>query len=207
LNQLQRLLCNPTVKRRIKVAITSRPHVPVQSHFTDLIRIPLTAEDLNNDIASFVEAQVQKLFPQAHSLFDEVRRALIGGADGMFLWVSLILEDFEMATTTTPRSIRERLKALPRGLPAVYEKSLRKIPPEDQKRAENILQWVTWAMRPLTLKELAIAIAIQPGKTSMSTIEDDMETDLRKVLMSLFGPMLKLEGDGPDGTVHLVSIF
>lgn len=59
-------------------------------------------------------------------------------------------------------------------------------------------------MLPLNLEELAIAIAKQPGKTSMPTIEDDMETDLRKLLMSLFGPMLKLEGDGPDGIVHLV---
>jgi ankyrin repeat protein len=200
LNQLEHLLRrHHTVKQRIKIAITSRPHVQVESHLTDLIRIHLTLEDLSSDITSFVEARVHELFTGA--LVDEVRQALIGGADGMFLWVSLILEDFKTATTTTPRAIRERLKALPRGLPAVYENILRKIKSEDHKNAANMLQWVTWAIRPLTLEELAVAIAIRPGKTSMSAMEDEMETNLRRVLTLFFGPMLKIES---DDTVHLV---
>jgi hypothetical protein len=199
LDQLQHLLCDPTVKRRIKIAITSRPHVQVESHLTDLIRIPLTAEDLSSDITSFVEARVHELF--TGTLVDEVRQALIGGADGMFLWVYLILEDFKMATTTTPRAIRKRLKDLPRDIPGVYENILRKIHTEDHENAANILKWVTWAMRPLTLEELAVAIAIRPGTTSMSAIEDDMQTNPRKVLTSFFGPMLKVED---DNTVHFV---
>jgi hypothetical protein len=200
LNQLQHLFRrHDTAKQRIKIAITSRPHVQVESHLTDLIRIPLTAEDLNRDITSFVEARVHELF--TGTLGDEVRQALIGGADGMFLWVSLILEDFKKATTTTPRAIRKRLKALPRDLPAVYENILRKINTEDHENAADILQWVTWAMRPLTLEELTVAIAIRPGKTSMSSIKDDMETELRNVLTLFFGPMLKIEN---DNTVHLV---
>jgi hypothetical protein len=78
---------------------------------------------------------------------------------------------------------------------------LRAIGAEDHKNAANMLQWVTWAIRPLTLEELAVAIAIRPGKTSMSAIEDEMETNLRRVLTLFFGPMLKIE---PDDTVHLV---
>jgi ankyrin repeat protein len=201
LNQLQHLLRrHDTVKQGIKIAITSRPHVQVESHLTDLIRIPLTAEDLRSDITSFVEARVHEL-RFTGTLVDEVRQALIDGADGMFLWVSLILEDFKKATRTTPRAIRKRLKDLPRDLHAVYENILHKINTEDHENAANILQWVTWAMRPLTLEELTVAIAIRPGKTSMSSIEDDMETELRHVLTLFFGPMLKIE---PDDTVHLV---
>ncbi|KAA8893974.1 ankyrin repeat-containing domain protein [Sphaerosporella brunnea] len=199
LDQLQRLFSDDTIRRRIKIAITSRPHVPVSSHLTDLIQIPLIAEKLKDDITLFVDSRVHRLFKGG--LIDEVRQALVGGADGMFLWVSLMLEEFEMATTTTPRAIRERLKALPRGLPAVYENILGRIQPEDRKRAENILQWVTWAMRPLTLEELAIAIAIRTDMSSLSEIEDDIETDPRKVLRLIFGPMLKIE---VDDTVHLV---
>jgi ankyrin repeat protein len=199
--QLRNLLRNPTIKRRIKIVLTSRPHIQVDSDWTDVTvtQIQLTAENLKSDIEAFIESGVQKQF--TGDLRDEVRQALIDGANGMFLWVFLILEEFRTARSTTPRATRQRLKVLPRNLSEVYGKILRDIQPEDQEIAENILQWVTWAMRPLTLEELTIAIAIRPESTSMSSIDDDVERDLKQVLRLIFGPMLRIE---LDNTVHLV---
>jgi len=121
---------------------------------------------------------------------EEIRDVLINGANGMFLWVSLILDNLRTSRTTKPRAIREKLRTLPPTLPDVYNEILRKIKPEDRQTANTILQWVVWAIRPLTLRELTIAIAVRPENTTMSTIEDEMELDMRTVLRFMFGPMI-----------------
>ncbi|KAF8530881.1 hypothetical protein BDD12DRAFT_914734 [Trichophaea hybrida] len=202
LNKLKHLFHNPTTTiPPIKIIITSRPHIPVAFYLTDVIEMRLAAENLKNDITAFVEAEVHTQPQFTGDLGEEVRQALIDGANGMFLWVSLILDDLKKSTNTTPRAIRKALKVLPPDLPGVYINILRKIRSEDQQTAQVILQWVVWAMRPLTLQELTIAIAILPEHTSMVSMQDDMQTDLKQVLRFIFGPMLRVED---DDTVHLV---
>ncbi|KAF8249183.1 hypothetical protein K440DRAFT_660436 [Wilcoxina mikolae CBS 423.85] len=201
LDQLQHLLRHTTTSRPIKIIITSRPHIPVAFHLTDVIKLPLVAEDLQSDITTFVKSEVHKQPQFSGSLGEEVRKALIDGANGMFLWVSLILDDLKKSTTTTPRDIRKALKTLPPNLPGVYINILRKIRMEDQQAAQTILRWLVWAIRPLTLQELAIAIAILPEHTSMLSMEDDMHTDLRQVLRLVFGPIVRIDD---NDTVHLI---
>ncbi|KAF8538750.1 hypothetical protein BDD12DRAFT_884282 [Trichophaea hybrida] len=201
LKQLQHLLQNATTTWPMKIIITSRPHIRVTSHLSDVTEMPLVAKSLNSDITAFVKAEVHKQPQFSGSLGEEVQKALIDGANGMFLWVSLILDDLKMSITTTPRAIRKTLKSLPRNLPGVYINILRKIRMEDKETAQTILRWVIWAIRPLTLQELTIAIALRSEHTSMPSMEDDMNNDLRQVLRLVFGPILRIEA---DDTVHLV---
>jgi hypothetical protein len=119
----------------------------------------------------------------------------------MFLWVSLILDDLKNSNTTKPRIIREKLRALPPTLPDVYKDILRKIKPENIPAANTILQWVVWAVRPLSLQELAVATAIKPHYTSLSSMQDEMELDMKMVLRSIFGPLIKVDA---NDTIHLV---
>ncbi|KAF8531694.1 hypothetical protein BDD12DRAFT_914648, partial [Trichophaea hybrida] len=182
LNQLQYLLHRPATTLSIKIILTSRPHIPVTLYLTNVIKLPLAAENLHNDITAFVKTELGRLPQFSGSLGKEVRQALIAGANGMFLWVYLILEDLKKSTNTTPRAIRNALKLLPPNLPSIYINILSKIRTEDHKTAQKILQWVVWVLRPLTLQELTIAIAILPEHTSMSSMQDDMHTDMRKVL-------------------------
>jgi hypothetical protein len=113
---------------------------------------------LRNDIKSFVTAEVSKLF--SGNMRDEIRSTLLNGSNGMFLWVSLILEELKNSKTIKPSAIREKLMSLPTSLPNIYNKILGKIGPEDRSTASTILQWIVGAVRPLTTTELTIAIAI-----------------------------------------------
>ncbi|KAF8543181.1 hypothetical protein BDD12DRAFT_874965 [Trichophaea hybrida] len=202
LKQLQHLLRDATTATRpIKIIVTSRPHIAVTSHLTEVIKIPLTGETLKSDISAYVEAEVYKQSQFTGSLREEVQNALIDGANGMFLWVALILDGLKNSADTRPLAIRKALKILPPDLPSVYINILRKIQTKNQTTARSILQWIVWAIRPLTMQELTIAIAILPEHTSMSSMQDNMHTDLRKVLRLIFGPMLRIE---EDKTVHLV---
>lgn len=155
---------------------------------------------MKSDITTFTVAEVKKL-PQFSAMAQEIQQVLIDGASGMFLWVSLILDDLKNSYTTKPRIIREKLRTLPSTLPDIYKDILRKIEPENQSAANTILQWVVWAVRPLTIKELTIATAIRPHDTSLSTMEDEMELDMKTALRLIFGPMLKIEA---NDTVHLI---
>ena len=196
---MQHLLRGTPTTRHIKIIITSRPHIPVASHLPDVRNLSVVAENLHSDIKAYVKTEVCKLPQFSGKLGDEVQQALIDGANGMFLWVSLILDDLKKSTK--PRAIRKALKKLPSDLPGVYMKILRQIRTDAQTTAQSILQWVVWAIRPLTLQELTIAIAIEPEHTSMSSMQDDMHIDLRQDLRLIFGPILRIED---DNTIHLI---
>ncbi|KAI5848025.1 ankyrin repeat-containing domain protein, partial [Tricharina praecox] len=195
---LQRLLQHSAIMP--KLVLTSRPHIQVCSHMTSVAVIPLEAANLKCDITTVVATEVGKLNHLA-GLANEIQETLVNGANVMFLWVSLILHDLRNSTSTTPRSIRQKLKSLPANIEEIYKNILRRINPDDRELAGTILRWVLWAMRPLTIGELAIAIAIRPGAESMASLEDDIQLHLETPLRSLFGPMFKVEA---DNTVHLV---
>jgi hypothetical protein len=158
-----------SIRKRIKVVITSRPQIPMKSYFPDLVDIPLDS-NTRNDIVNYVHASVLELkkrhFPT--ELRQEIQDARIEGSNGMFLWVDLILYDLKTSARTSQHAIQNMLKTLPKSLPNLYEKISLGIQCEYLELANSILRWVVWAERPFTLEELKIAIAIQPGHRSMS---------------------------------------
>ena len=70
------------------------------------------------------------------------------------------------------KAVREALVNLPKGLDDTYEEAMVRINgqnQEDRELAEKVLMWITRAKRPLSIKELQHAVAIEEG---------DIETDL-----------------------------
>src|SRR5437763_14099109 len=68
------------------------------------------------------------------------------------------------------RGIRRALQNLPKELNKTYDEAMRRIQnQEDQKakRAEQVLSWISYAMRPLTVREIQCALAIEPDDTEM----------------------------------------
>jgi ankyrin repeat protein len=204
LQQLQGLLQHtPTVNRYMKIIITGRPHIPVTRELSCSTEIPLDSDDVSKDIYKYVAYKVRKLSVnrQFTALEQEIHDALVKGANGMFLWVSLIVDRLNKVKHSTPKDIRQELKKLPKDITELYVGILNDIKDEYEVKARIILQWIVYAAQPLTLKELAIAIAVTPAHTSLEDMSDDMELDLRGLLHAIFGPLLVV---GNDGTVNLV---
>lgn len=83
----------------------------------DIPTITISAENNSADIIEYVRTSVAKikiLRKVPKELRAEVVSALTNGADGMFLWVDLMLH--EIATKTHQNRIREALKSAPKGL-------------------------------------------------------------------------------------------
>jgi hypothetical protein len=118
----------------------------------------------------------------------------------MFLWVYLILYDLTTPGRKSPHEIRKKLKSLPKTLPDLYKKILYAIKPDDVEIANDILRWVVWAERPLTVRELTIAIAIKPEHRSMSALSEMVQLNLEGNLRPVLGALITVQND----TVYLV---
>ena len=91
-----------------------------------------------------------------------VQNTLLQRANGTFLWVGFVMNELSQKKTCT--EVQETLNTIPQGLPAIYSRMLLQIEESQRSSAIQILHWVTMAVRPLTLQELAAAINVQPSR-------------------------------------------
>ena len=125
---------------------------------TPRIRLEET-EQTKGDIEKFVRNSVKRLanIDGFKDIQQEVERNLLDGADGTFLWISLVMDDIkEKAKTCT--EILAATKSVPSGLFPKYKHMLRQFDQQQKKNIHQVLCWVIAAFRPLTLLELSEVI-------------------------------------------------
>ena len=82
------------------------------------------------------------------------------------------------------REVRKALQELPKGVDDAYEEAMARIERQDKPRAElaeQVLSWITYAFRPLSVKELQHALAIKLETTSLdpeSIIDEEILTSV-----------------------------
>lgn len=189
----------PSANQNLKMIITSRPELPSTRDLPILTTILL--EDRNkNDILQYINDHVSRLAKRKKhpsNLENDIQRALLDGAGGMFLWVSLTLYRLERSPGTSASSIRAQLKELPKDIPAIYASILEEIDFALREQAKRILEWVNSSKRPLSVEELktVIALKVQREHTSIAIMQEHVENNLDHFFGSLFGPLLKIERD------------
>jgi hypothetical protein len=127
---------------RLKMLVTSRPWEDIEFGFLEASKIRLKTEEedgIDHDIRTFIKEKVNALAKRRGYTAQEreiVTEALTSKANGMFLWVSLIIKDLEK----TPGSkIQQRLETLPKTLFEVYVGILSKIEESAAARVKHIL--------------------------------------------------------------------
>ena len=187
----------------LKFVVTSRPYRSIEGEFDDLQTIRLRAEDetdaTSKDIELVVKARVQKTGKKRH-LSDEVQNALverlISNADRTFLWVSLILADLEKSARVSKGALDNLVSTIPGTLDAVYEKILgRSLNRQDTIK---LLHIVVAAVRPLSLKEINVAFAIESNDRSNEDL--NLEPYIRDTVKDLCGLFVKFI----DSKIYLV---
>ncbi|OJJ81885.1 WD40 repeat domain-containing protein [Aspergillus glaucus CBS 516.65] len=100
---------------------------------------------------------------------------LVKNADGIFLWVALVCQYLE----NVPRDPLTKLRKFPPGLGPLYERMMKEILEslelEDINLCKQILEFMTVAHRPTTLKELAYFIETSEA---LSDNLDSLKTDI-----------------------------
>lgn len=161
----------------------SRP----DTRFTSLsgVRHEITSTTLATDIAAFITDKVntsQTLALVPPSLRQTIITTLSSRANGVFLWVSLVLSTIEAACTE--KGITDALEGLPEDLRGVYSNILSKLPhPEEARR---VLGMVSVATRPFELAAFET---------------DGLLIPVEEYVTRLLGPLVVVRGGRVEG-VH-----
>src|SRR5271170_3336327 len=82
------------------------------------------------------------------------------------------------------REVRAALENLPEGMDGTYDEAMERVERQDDRRtqlARRVLSWITYAVRPLSVKELQHALAVMPDTTKLDhedIIDDEILTSI-----------------------------
>ncbi|KAK0507602.1 hypothetical protein JMJ35_010125 [Cladonia borealis] len=116
---------------------------------------------VNDDIRAYVHGRLrtdQWLKRWRPEIQQEIEKALMEKADGMFRWAACQLDSLRSCLNVY--GVRKALRSLPITLDDTYTRILLSINEAYFQYVFKILQWLTYSARPLELKELAEVVAI-----------------------------------------------
>lgn len=160
---------------RVRVLILSRDNDDIRGQLGILTKdtVPMLSEygisvnDTKGDIdhCSFDMINT-KLANKSRDLKAYLTSEAARKSDGMFLWLDLLGRELDPGENA--KGLRKIVSEMPAEINETYERDLekvKKLKPAQKARAIAILRWILFALRPLTVRELAEAIA--------ATLDDD----------------------------------
>ncbi|KAK4952085.1 hypothetical protein LTR10_010005 [Elasticomyces elasticus] len=163
-------------------------------------KLSISAQMLDADIAKYVTAHLSrdnKLSRLDHATKRSIEEAVVQGAQGMFLWVSLVLHDLKKSIGRS--SIKATLELLPTDLNETYERVLSEIKGDDRHAAVTVLLWLAYANTPLSLQQLAEISTFHPDNpTTDGAVALNNPGHLENTLNILAGLVLPENAYGSD---------
>ncbi|KAK7986896.1 hypothetical protein PG988_001884 [Apiospora saccharicola] len=154
---------NPT-----SIIVFSRPgYSTVEEAFHGATRIPVDAGANKADIDMFISERARNITASSSTL-QEIKDTLSADADGMFLWVSLIVDSVKKERSDNRR--KKAAKNMPRGLAGAYSVALDRVMAQEESVKDVALRallWIANSERPLSKPELLEALSIEPGMVDM----------------------------------------
>jgi tetratricopeptide (TPR) repeat protein len=192
----------------VQVVLASRPDSLINPALADAFHVILEDEN-KKDIASMVETRLQFLDDPSDDLFKWTAEYLKDHAQGVFLWVSIVLREIEQRASVgfSETDIETMVQKLPLDLLDYYKHIARQLAegePEMVGEAKKILDWMTYAERPLTAGELwdILAIPAHTDRTFILTTQFFRTSRLRnlnhvgKRLKKCCGDLLEIKRQG-----------
>jgi hypothetical protein len=177
--------------------LTTRPYGDIiQSQFyyawghkLPEIRLAGKEDDVANDIAEEIKIVVDKRIDQICDAFHltkkkrNLMKTNLGAAPGRtYLWITLVFDDLLKKTSGINKEyIESFIKNPPEDVNDAYEKILNRLKTQgldnqDLKRTRNILQMIVAARRPLTLREMSIALLLLEDQPPYEDLADEIES-------------------------------
>ncbi|CZR69490.1 related to vegetatible incompatibility protein HET-E-1 [Phialocephala subalpina] len=198
LKELQSICVSPTT--HCKILFSSRREVHIREKLSSQPQVSLDGrQEVDFDIRSFIKYKVTKLRTSDKDLLDRVESILVEKADGMFLWVRLVVD--ELKHCYSDAAMETTATSLPKGLKAAYGRILDRIMDSNNSRnarflAIRILGWMACSYRTLKIYELLDGLAFDSSNTTLSA-----KTKVRRDILDLCRPLIE---DGPSSTVDFV---
>ncbi|KAJ4137179.1 hypothetical protein NW768_002760 [Fusarium equiseti] len=194
--------------RQVNILCSSRPtstcYSTVKSKFDEVRTLSMETADRSKEICAYLAAEISRwntIRPLPAEIERLVKEQLLAGCQGMFLWLSLQIEDICPRYTQELRSdaeILDILGNLPKDLPGAFDKALSRM--VDGKQGSKVFKLVASAEPPMDMDELRVASNVEPGNTAWnySTL-----IGTGKALLSAYGGSL-LDIDEEDLRVRFI---
>lgn len=186
----------------IKFLLTSRPlisrHYPL-SH----LQIKDLDQNTVQDLRLVIQRKIEEIARRTNCRSETrayLENTLYSKADQTFLWVALVLQVMEKTPLASQKDFQRMVEDLPKGLAAIYERFLYNIPTEYQKVAALLLHFIAGSLRPLSLDEIRILLALTYPQQSIASIEADSQPNMRETIESILGPLVRIS----EGRVYFV---
>ncbi|RTE84485.1 hypothetical protein BHE90_000848 [Fusarium euwallaceae] len=195
-------------RRRVHLLCSSRPTSQCYSIANSYMDVKWTLSmetaDRSDEIRAYITAEISKwngirTLPTA--LERLVEEQLLAGCQGMYLWLSLQIEDICPKYTQELRSdaeILDILGNLPKDLPEAFDKALSRMC--DDRYGSKLFKLVLSAEPPLNMDELRVACNVEPGNTKW---DNSTLSRSGKALISAYGGSL-LDIDEEDLRVRFI---
>jgi ankyrin repeat protein len=163
LQKIKILFTESVEKHRLSLIVLSRRHPEcLERMLGSFARIDLDSDQVSNqsDINSYITSRVAQLAERkgiSTSLVKHIEETFREKSQDTFLWVSFMADDLEKQTVP---GIEKALQTLPKGLDETYERILLSIKPDNIAIIATMLKWISLAMFPLTVPQLAEAMRI-----------------------------------------------
>ncbi len=179
-----------------KFIVTSRPYYGIgrafRSTIKDMASISVKGEDEWETISKEIDLVIDDQIPRISSAREvpfapEVQDVLIKHLKEIphrtYLWLYLMLNAIRESLDSTAFRLERLISKLPRSIEDAYEKILRKVDNDSERaqEARTLLHIVTAAVRPLTIQEMNLALAIDEkvrrGQPCQSYYDLDVESE------------------------------
>ncbi|RYP70089.1 hypothetical protein DL771_005706 [Monosporascus sp. 5C6A] len=228
-SQLTQALCRLYGTKRnfnLKFLLTSRPYGEIRRGFRplEIPELPVIylsgesddeMEKISREIGVFIKARVQNIGEQLQLKEKEqdlLLRELMLVRNRTYIWVHLTLKLIESNIDIDKTGIVEAISQLPKSVDEAYDRILSRS--LNSEKAKKILQIVVAAARPLTLREMNVALALRESTRSSRDLdlspENRFPQDLRDgfttlMIASYFGLRTAVKRLVRMNDVHLNS--
>lgn len=195
---LHKLYLHGTRTSTLKFLLTSRPYIHIQRDFQVLEnRLPtihlsgeneIEVDKISREIDIFIKNRVKNLSEELQLLPEEeqtLQQELIQIPQRTYLWVYLIFNVIRDSIYITKDSLLKDICTLPKTVETAYDKIL--CWSGDQEMTKRILHIVVAAERPLSLSEMALALAIKEGHQTYADLKLEPESRFRHTVRELCG--------------------
>lgn len=192
--------------KSIKVIVTSRKEPHLHDELKNNSTIEIAPDDVDADIAAFVEAKVEASSKLSHPLVrDLIIAKLCNAHNGMFLWVYLMLK--ELKSCFSMAQVQDALTKLPTGLDGIYKSILKRLQttlaPSSLDLCSKLLTWIVSAVRPLGTDEIKHALIIHYDMDGDTLLTDDRSFPYSdKDLELICGSLITIR----EGTLQVIHL-
>ncbi|KAL8631318.1 hypothetical protein Q9189_003001 [Teloschistes chrysophthalmus] len=187
-----------------KLLVSSRKEPLIAKHLPQKLHVHITgqtAAGLHCYIQSSVESLREQFADLPPSIFGKLQRNLVDKANGMFLWVRLVMNMMEACSSEI--EFDEAIEQLPDGLDEAYGRILSRLTaldPRSRERALNILYWTCISYRLMSIDEVTDGIALKPGQRELCARNRSRNPD--RDILELCAPLLEKSERGILDMVH-----